>query len=172
MTAIETATTAGTPTSFDVLGPLPVGTTVLEASAGTGKTYTIAALATRYVAEGHAELGELMIVTFSRAATQELRERVREQLTAAVRGLDDVDKARTSEDHLLALLATGDDSEITRRRHRLTRALASFDGATIATTHGFCQQMLASLGMAGDAEPHGTFVEDIDDLVLEVVDDL
>ena len=38
--------------AFDVCGPLPTGMTVLEASAGTGKTYTIAALAARYVAEG------------------------------------------------------------------------------------------------------------------------
>ena len=37
-------------TAFDVCGPLPSGVTVLEASAGTGKTYTIAALAARYVA--------------------------------------------------------------------------------------------------------------------------
>ena len=48
--------TAATPTAdqpaFDLCGPLPPGTTVLEASAGTGKTYTIAALAARYLAEG------------------------------------------------------------------------------------------------------------------------
>jgi len=65
---------------FDLCGPLPTGTTVLEASAGTGKTYTIAALATRYVAEGAADLSELMLVTFGRAATSELRDRVRESL--------------------------------------------------------------------------------------------
>jgi glycosyltransferase involved in cell wall biosynthesis len=64
--------------SFDLYGELPTGTTVLEASAGTGKTWTIAALATRYLAEGQVELSGLMLATFSRAATQELRERVRE----------------------------------------------------------------------------------------------
>ena len=64
-----------TPTSdpglFDICGPLPTGTTVLEASAGTGKTFTIAALAARYVAEGHARLPELLLVTFGRSATSE-----------------------------------------------------------------------------------------------------
>ena len=70
------------PTAFDVCGPLPTGTTVLEASAGTGKTYTIAALAARYVAEGQVELDELMIVTFGRMATDELRVRVRERLVS------------------------------------------------------------------------------------------
>ena len=48
---------SGDPTPFDVCGPLPTGTTVLEASAGTGKTYTIAALAARYVAEGQRRAG-------------------------------------------------------------------------------------------------------------------
>ena len=52
---------------FDVCGPLPSGVTVLEASAGTGKTYTIAALAARYVAEG-TPLDRLLIVTFTPTA--------------------------------------------------------------------------------------------------------
>src|SRR5690348_3999800 len=46
---------------FDLLAPLPAGTTVLEASAGTGKTFTIAGLVTRYVAEGVARLDELLV---------------------------------------------------------------------------------------------------------------
>ncbi|MGI9002238.1 MAG: UvrD-helicase domain-containing protein, partial [Pseudonocardia sp.] len=82
------------PAAFDVCGPLPSGTTVLEASAGTGKTFTIAALAARYVAQGHATLPELMLVTFGREATQELRERVRERLVSAERGLADPAAAR------------------------------------------------------------------------------
>ena len=68
---------------FDVTGPLPTGTTLLEASAGTGKTWTIASLVMRYVAEGHCRLDELLVVTFGRAASEELRLRVREQLVAA-----------------------------------------------------------------------------------------
>jgi exodeoxyribonuclease V beta subunit len=156
---------------FDVCGPLPTGTTVLEASAGTGKTYTIAALATRYVAEGVAELPQLMLVTFSRAATQELRERVRERLVSAEKGLT-TGRPASADDELLHLLADAPPDEIARRRRRLTRALAGFDAATIATTHGFCSQMLDGLGLAGDLEPDSTFVEDVDDLVVEAVGDL
>ena len=72
---------------FDVCGPLPTGTMVLEASAGTGKTYTIAALAARYVAEG-TPLADILIVTFTRMATAELRDRVRERLVATEQGLE------------------------------------------------------------------------------------
>ncbi|KAE8765305.1 UvrD-helicase domain-containing protein [Georgenia thermotolerans] len=164
----ETSTGAAV---FDICGDLPTGTTVLEASAGTGKTFTIAALATRYVAEGVAELADLMLVTFGRAATSELRDRVRERLVSAERALRAPD-ARDSADAVVRHLAAVDDAELDRRRRRLTRALAQFDAATITTTHGFCQQMLASLGVAGDVDADATFVPDIADLVEEVVDDL
>lgn len=156
---------------FDVCGPLPEGTTVLEASAGTGKTFTIAALATRYVAEGLAELSELMLITFGRAATSELRDRVRERLVTTERALRDP-AVRGSDDALLRHLADVDDAELARRRVRLTRALAQFDSATIATTHGFCQQMLAALGTAADVDHDAVLVPDQADLVDEVVDDL
>jgi exodeoxyribonuclease V beta subunit len=143
--------------------------TVLEASAGTGKTYAIAALAARYVAEG-TPLDRLLLVTFTRMATGELRERVRERLVTVERGLTGaLAGAPPGEEDVVRLLAAED---VARRRDRLRRALADFDAATIATTHGFCQEMLSGLGIAGDLEPDTEFVEDIRDLVQEVVDDL
>ncbi|MBA2644123.1 MAG: UvrD-helicase domain-containing protein, partial [Solirubrobacterales bacterium] len=159
--------------SFDVCGPLPTGVTVLEASAGTGKTYTIAALAARYVAEGM-PLHRLLLVTFTRMATGELRERVRERLGGVEHGLDRVlaGVAPGDGDEVVQLLAEGSVAEVTLRRDRLRRALADFDAATIATTHGFCQEVLGGLGIAGDLERDVTFVEEIDDLASEVVDDL
>ena len=76
---------------FNLLGPLPAerSTTVLQASAGTGKTFALAGLVTRYVAEGEATLEQMLLITFSRAASQELRERVRAQIVEAVRAFDD-----------------------------------------------------------------------------------
>ncbi|TFH74099.1 exodeoxyribonuclease V [Cellulomonas sp. HD19AZ1] len=159
---------------FDVCGPLPTGTTVLEASAGTGKTFTIAALAARYVAEGHARLPELLLVTFGRMATGELRERVRARLVATERALRDPG-ARTSDDPVVRHLAAVDDAELHRRRARLTVALSEVDAATITTTHGFCQQMLRTLGTTaggGVVEPGATLLPDVADLEAEVVDDL
>jgi exodeoxyribonuclease V beta subunit len=157
---------------FDLLGPLPHGTTVLEASAGTGKTFTIAGLVTRYVAEGVARLDELLVVTFGRAATQELRDRVRERLVSARDGLADPAAARASADALLCYLATGSEAEVALRLHRLALAVAAFDGATVATTHQFCQQVLIGLGTAGDFDAGAQLVEDLDDLIVEVVQDL
>src|SRR5258708_38170818 len=74
---------------FDMCGELPTGMTLLQASAGTGKTFTIAALTTRYVAEGILPIDRLLVITFTRMATGELRERVRERLVRTFDGLVD-----------------------------------------------------------------------------------
>ena len=134
---------------FDICAPLPAGTTVLEASAGTGKTYTIAALAARYLAEGVVTLDQLMLVTFGRMATNELRLRVRERLVTLELRLAaaSTDTPAADLDPLETLLTGTDRAEQQRRHHRVARALADFDAATIATTHEFCLQMLDGLGV-------------------------
>ncbi|MGA8047931.1 MAG: UvrD-helicase domain-containing protein [Dermatophilaceae bacterium] len=188
MTETQTLTSSGLGmTHFDIAGPLPSGTVLLEASAGTGKTWTIAALVTRYVAEGVATLPEMLVVTFGRAASQELRARVREQLVLAERaisgaltsGRDRSDPPRIggpdpteSPDALIALLLDVEGHELAVRHRRIRAALTDFDAATIATTHQFCQQVLRSLGVAGTTDVGAALVEDLDDLLVEVVDDL
>jgi exodeoxyribonuclease V beta subunit len=158
--------------TFDVTAPLPgTGTTLLEASAGTGKTWTISALVTRYVAEGVATLDQLLVVTFTRAASQELRERVRAQLVEAQRALADP-PAEGQRSALVDHLLRADDAERARRHRRLTEALTAFDAATIATIHQFCQLVLRSLGVAGDTDRQAHLVEDLEQLTEEVVDDL
>ncbi len=158
---------------FDLYGPLPepMSTTVLEASAGTGKTYVLAALVTRYVAEGVASLDDMLLITFSRAATRELRERVRRQLVEAADALQS-GIPPVPENELITYLADADPAEVARRVGRLRQALANFDAATIATTHQFCQIVLRSLGVAGDSDPEVRLVESLDDLVAEIVDDI
>ncbi len=167
---------------FDVCGPLPSGTTVLEASAGTGKTYTIAALAARYVAEGRVELSELMVITFGRTATNELRMRVRERLDRTERELatrlaggdaadDRAGGPAGVPDDVSRLLCAGSDAELRQRHRRVRAALAEFDAATIATTHEFCQTMIDELGVLGDHESDATFTDTLTDLAHEVAGD-
>ncbi len=159
---------------FDLSGPLPAGVTVLEASAGTGKTYTIAALASRFIAEGAARLDELLLVTFTRVATSELRERVRERLVVTEAELGRlVNGAPASQaDPVVALLAAAPIEQVRARRERLAEALANFDAITIETTHGFCQSVLDGLGTLAESDPRVTFADDLDELLREVVDDL
>lgn len=157
---------------FDLLGALPAerSTTVLEASAGTGKTFALAGLVTRYIADGAATLDQMLLITFGRAASQELRERVRCQIVDAVRAF--ADPAVAGDNQVVAHLLTGTDEQRAARHQRLRDALAGFDAATIATTHQFCQLVLRSLGVAGDTAASVTLLDSLDDLVTEIVDDL
>ncbi len=162
----------GPPVAFDIHDELPApGITLLEASAGTGKTYAIADLATRYVAQG-LPIGALLVITFTRAATSELRERVRSRFVMAERELDRfLATEKRDPDDLIVVLTEGDRDQVQQRRQRLAEALADFDSATIATTHGFCLDALARLGLVGDAELNPTFLTDVVQLRDQVLAD-
>ena len=159
---------------FDLTGPLPTGTCLLEASAGTGKTYAIAALATRYIAEGHFTIDQLIIVTFGRMATAELRSRVHGRLRATARALQArlAGTPHPGEDGIDRLICEVSPAEQVRRLERLTAALLDIDSAIIATTHQFCSRMLNELGLLVDHDATTRFVENPDDLVDQVTKDL
>lgn len=167
-----TTTAPGVVSAFDLCGPLPIGTTVVQASAGTGKTFAIVGLAVRYVAETGIDIAQLLLVTFSRAATRELRERTRARFVTVSDALTDPAVARRADDTLIRHLAHVDDDEVFRRRMRLLAALSDFDAGAIATTHSFCQRMLEELGVAGEREPGSRLVDNVDDIALTTADDL
>ena len=100
-------------TPFDIAGELPTGTVLLEASAGTGKTWTIGALVARHVAEGVVRLEDMLVITFSRAASRELRERVREHLRHVHRLV--ADPQLPTDDEVVALLRQGSADEVAER---------------------------------------------------------
>jgi exodeoxyribonuclease V beta subunit len=172
-------TTATEPTPLRLDGELPSGTTVLEASAGTGKTYAIAALATRAVAEGVCELPQLLLVTFTRAATAELRDRVRRRLVQAADHVAAAEAAhrdgRPPPDpggDLVLRSLVADADQLAERRRRLVTAVTDFDAATISTIHGFSQQVLRAVGLHADVRRDPSLLEDQSGLLEEVVDDV
>jgi exodeoxyribonuclease V beta subunit len=123
------------PTRFSLdTAPLDRGTVLLEASAGTGKTYTLVGLLLRLLLEGRIDrLEQALVVTFTIAATEELKTRLRsaiEQLLAVIGGAP-------CDEPLYRRLATLDGAE-----QRLRQALDDFDRAPIATIHGFCKRLL------------------------------
>ncbi len=135
---------------------LGAGPLLIEASAGSGKTYTLTAIATRALALGQLEIDGLLMVTFTNAAAADLKDRMRAQLVHAISVLDG---EPSTEDWLLALL-DGPVEVVDQRADRLVEALRHLDRATISTIHGFCQQVLTSAGVAlpgelllGDARP-------------------
>lgn len=140
-------------TTFDLTGPLPRRTTLLEASAGTGKTYAIAALAARYLAEDGIPVGRVLLITFGRHATGELRSRVFDRLRTTVRALDQVLAGGALPDPDDAVTAHLASADARLHRDRLADAVARFNELTILTTHSFCQTMLHELGILGDWDP-------------------
>lgn len=148
---------------FDAAEPLGPGRTVIEASAGTGKTFTIAAAVTRLIAVDGIELDRILVVTFTRAATAELRSRVRGRIVTTLRALDGA-AAPAADEHLAVLLAAAEATRGTAAE-RLRAALTQFDRAQIFTIHGFAHRLLGQLGLrarlSAEFEP-GT----VDDLLV------
>ena len=123
------------------------GVRLIEASAGTGKTFTLATLVTRLVVERGLRVGQVLAVTFTEAATQELRKRIRERLLLALdlvdapEGADEDAEVALTRGILAGHRARGGENDDALRR-RLRQATMEVDLAAIFTIHGFCARAL------------------------------
>ncbi len=123
------------------------GVRLIEASAGTGKTFTLATLFTRLVVEKGWRIGQILAVTFTDAATQELRKRIRERLALAAQLVERVPSEQDSPEVALTRvilqrqLALGEETPAALAR-RLQTAADEIDLASIFTIHGFCTRVL------------------------------
>nr|WP_295383152.1 exodeoxyribonuclease V subunit beta [Pseudoxanthomonas sp.] len=123
------------------------GVQLIEASAGTGKTYTLATLFTRLIVEQQLRMGQVLAVTYTEAATQELRKRIRERLSLAARlaGTDanEGDNAEVAlTRHILQRHLAGGGETADQLARRLRIAAEETDLAAIFTIHGFCARVL------------------------------
>lgn len=145
------------------------GASLIEASAGTGKTYTIVNLFLRLLL-GHGcrphELSEILVVTFTNAATAELRHRIRMRLQDAQRAL----LQGQSEDAFLTRLL----DEIADRQQaqlRLSLAIREMDAASVFTIHSFSQRMLAEFAFESGVAYEQTLIMDESQLRQQAVED-
>ena len=130
------------------------GTTFIEASAGTGKTHALTTLVARLVLEEARPIDRILVVTFTRAATAELRSRIRRVLRvlfAAVRTRHtDGDATEPEADPQVRELLAGwerrvGEVDFALAARRLEAAMHDIDRANVFTIHGFCQRVLADL---------------------------
>ncbi|HEY5851384.1 MAG TPA: exodeoxyribonuclease V subunit beta [Lysobacter sp.] len=143
-------------TATDPYLTLPLhGVRLIEASAGTGKTFTLATLVTRLVIERDLRVGKILVVTFTEAATQELRKRIRERLEHAAAIV--ATEATQEEAPDTALTRQIIDSHLTasnetpaQLQRRLQRAVLEVDLAAIFTIHGFCARVLREHALESD----------------------
>ena len=146
---------------------LKKGINLVEASAGTGKTYAIAMLVLRFVAELDIPIDKLLVVTFGKAASEELKTRIRARLAQARDLLQD---KSTDPDQTLADWA----ARVTNRELMLSRlelALYDIDRAGIFTIHSFCQRMLQEQALESGQLFDVELLADIDHIRAQVVDD-
>lgn len=138
------------------------GVQAIEASAGTGKTFTLATLVLRLVVERGLRIEQVLAVTFTEAATQELRSRIRARLLLAsglldtmmaeVAGVadaassDEPDTGESSETTITRAVLdahrAGSGESLGSLRNRLRSAIDGIDLAAIYTIHGFCARVL------------------------------
>ena len=168
--------------SGDLAQDLPLaGTQLIEASAGTGKTWTIAGLYLRCIVERRLSVRDVLVVTFTRAATEELKDRLRARLLlcadaaeARLRGADAPVEADAETAFARTLieraLEHGEPPEALARRLRL--AAVSMDEAAIHTIHAFCQRVLREQAFAsGEALDAGELVGSDSDLIEQIAAD-
>jgi exodeoxyribonuclease V beta subunit len=133
-----------TPAPFDLANaPLAPGITLLEASAGTGKTFTLAGLFLRLLLEQGLSHRSLLIVTYTEAATEELRGRLRDRLAETLKALQPGAPCTDPQVRALRNRLEPGDPDFRHARARLQQALSGFDETPIRTIHGFCQRLLA-----------------------------
>ncbi len=145
------AETAQSPLDTPLDTVLQHGRTLVEASAGSGKTHAITTLVARHIVEWDRELDSILVVTFTKAATAELRKRIRQTLKA----IQDADgnSANAKDDQARDLLARWSQIEELGEKEIKTRidaALLEIDRANILTIHGFCQRALTEFAFEAE----------------------
>lgn len=154
--------------------PLNQGRYLIQASAGTGKTWTISLLYLRLLIELNDDtelnVNHILVVTYTRAATDELRERILQRLRIAVRLYEDPDKYDASnmdQEYLDLLKKYPPNSNILLI---LKRALLNFDEAAVYTIHGFCQRALKENAFDVSMPFESEMISDEQSLLLALCD--
>jgi exodeoxyribonuclease V beta subunit len=154
--------------AFDLLSAvLEPGVTLLEASAGAGKTYTLAGLFFRLVAEHDLAPSQILVSTYTEAATAELRNRIRVLLRAALLA----SATGESDDEFLRNWFADRRVPLETARERLSRAIRGFDEAAIHTIHGFCRRLLQDRAFESGLVFNAELITDQGPLLRELADD-
>lgn len=153
---------------FDPLYAPLTGLNLIEASAGTGKTYALTALYLRLVMEAAIPVSQILVVTYTNAATKELRDRIRERL-GQIRRAFQRGRAEEDDEFSVRMLDVLPDRDLAIRR--LTNAVRGFDEAAIFTIHGFCQRALGDSAFESGLSFETEVLADTSDLLREIVED-
>ena len=160
-------------TPLDVFRCSLDGISLIEASAGTGKTWNICGLYLRLLLERRLEVQQILVVTFTNAATAELRERIRSRIVETLNHLRGTGVHATDPfvETLLQTLRSEHHLDDEDMQLRLDQALQTFDEASIFTIHGFCQRAMGDTPFAAGIPMSLELLTNDTDMRLEVVHD-
>jgi exodeoxyribonuclease V beta subunit len=148
------------------------GVRLIEASAGTGKTYTITSLYLRLII-GHQckalSPENILVVTFTRAATEELRDRIRGRLKQA---LADFSNTQSNDPVIEMIRSQLDQEKIQAAKQRLKDALQLMDLAAIYTIHGFAQKLLRQHAVEANVSGDFELIINEADILIQAVQDV
>jgi exodeoxyribonuclease V beta subunit len=154
---------------------VPSGLSVIEASAGTGKTWTIAHLVPRLLLDGVvSEVGELLLVTFTEDAARELGARTRRQLAMLVEQIDAGSTPPPDENGVGILLERFNrlpDPDRDAAHLRLQLALDESDQLAVSTIHAFCQRVLIAESFLCGTPAGLELLPDVRQIQLDAVED-
>jgi exodeoxyribonuclease V beta subunit len=158
------------PRSFNALVQPLAGVHAIEASAGTGKTHSITLLWLRLLVEQRLRVDQVLVTTFTRAATAELQDRL---LASLRRALAAAKQKGGSADDPEAKIVASVQPRLGRRdlAKELETALSSFDLAPIHTIHGFCQSLITRHTLELGCDPGMELGEDAREILDEIVGD-
>jgi len=123
--------------------PIEPGLTLLEAGAGTGKTYSLVRIIARHLVEQDLKIDQILTVTFTRAATAEIKSRLHELLSEISESLKNPDQDPENVTDLVAhWRATNTPEFLEQAILNISTALANFDSVAIFTIDGFFQRLL------------------------------
>ncbi|GEM_PF-803204 len=150
------------------------GRCLIEASAGTGKTYNLSGLFVRLVAENKFECAEdpsrIVVVTYTRAATKELRERITERLRGARDILDPLKDRGAGKDNFLEEFKKHYRKDGDALAH-LNQAVGHIDELSVFTIHGFAHRLLMEFGPYANIDYTGEIVTDAREFTSELIYD-
>ncbi len=150
---------------FDVIKSPIEETNLIEASAGTGKTYAISIIFLRLIVEKNFGIEDILVVTFTIPATMELRLRIRERLKDAVNVIEGIEIG----DKSVTLLMKQYIGNAVMKQRVLT-AVKNFDQASVYTIHSFCRQMLIDNAFESGSLFTSEIVNDDELVELGVID--
>jgi exodeoxyribonuclease V beta subunit len=142
------------------------GLSLVEAGAGTGKTYNITSLYIRAIVEHELVPKQILVLTYTDAATIELKSRIRKRIKDSLESLRS-NKAKDDDPFLVQLLERKQPNWI----DLLTTALQAFDEASIFTIHGFCQKLLREESISFGVQPDFEVLKDPLELYQDAIDD-